>query len=203
LVILESRTKERIHTQKEITERLQAWAAGDEEALDEVINDVYRVLKKLTRRKLRRQSMLATLDPVALVNEVYRYFQQEDNPHAHTQFHSLAAPMIRRILVDVLQKEQIGMRGITVDVSGSPADGLFDHLPMPPVVLLALNNALYKLAQQDPRQCRLVELRCFGGLSLSELANVSGLSMASVKREWQQARQWLTQQLQPGRRLSA
>lgn len=201
MVILESRRKERMHSQEQITQRLERWASGDEEALDEIINDLYQVLKQLTRRKLRGQSMLNTLDPASIVSEVYRYFQSDQN--TRTRFHSLAAPMVRRILADLLHQHQIGMRGITVNMAGNVSDDLLDGVATPPVVLLALDRALYQLSHVDPRQCRLVELRCFGGLTLEELAQESGLSPDSVKREWREAEEWLIRQLQPGRRLSA
>ncbi len=203
MVILETRKRERLHTQKEITQRLQQWALGDEAALDAVINDIYSVLKQFTQRRLKHQSMLETLNPSAVLSEVHRFFQDPNGPDTRTQFYSLAAPMMRRILTDLLRHQQIGMRGVTVDIAGGVNDDLEDAQSTPPVVFLALNRALGKLVQLDPRQCWLVELRCFGGMTLTELAEVSGLSQDSVKREWQYAREWLIQQLQPGRRLSA
>lgn len=177
-----------------VTELLKAWNAGDERALDSLVPLVYEELRRRAQQRIEKERAGHTLNPTALVHEVYLRLagQQKVSWRNRAQFLAVASQIMRRILVDHARARQAGKRGaglnVTLDDSAaatSPRD----------VEILALDEALVELTGLDATQGRVVELRYFGGLSLEEVGAVLGVSLASVKREWVVARAWLHQRL--------
>ena len=182
---------------RSVTQLLIDWSAGDQRALDEMIPLVYDQLRLQAARALRAENAGHTLEATALVHEVY--FRLVDQARAQwqnrTQFFGMAAQLMRRILIDhararLSEKRGGGVRAITLqDVHAEAAAR--------PVDVLALDEALERLAAMDPFQARLVELRYFAGLNIEETATALGVSPATVKREWRLARAWLSRELEP------
>jgi RNA polymerase sigma factor (TIGR02999 family) len=186
-----------------VTELLAAWAAGDQSALDALLPIVYAELHRQAKRAMRRESSGHTLQTTALVHEAYLRLVDQRRAHwrNRAQFFGVAAQLMRRILVDYARSRQAAKRGggarqITLTHAGAagamPAEAPADD---PAVEVLALHEALTRLAEMDPDQGRLVELRYFGGLSIQETAVVLDVSPATVKREWSVARAWLRREL--------
>jgi len=179
-----------------ITQLLERWSQGDEEALDQLMPLVYGELRRLAGAYLRRERSNHTLQSTALVHEAFmRLVQQQDvqwRNRAH--FYAIAAQMIRRILVDYARSQHAEKRG-----SGAIKLALDEAMAVPQtgadIDLLGLNDALDRLAELDERQGKIVELRFFAGLSIEETAEVMHLSPASIKREWQTARAWLFREM--------
>ena len=178
-----------------VTELLQDWSRGEREALDQLLPVVYNELHKQAARYLRRERAGHTLQPTALVNEAFlRLINQRDvrwQNRAH--FFGLAAQLMRRILVDHARERLAAKRGgadirLTLDEQVA-AVGARD------VDLLALDEALTRLAALDVRQSRIVELRFFSGLNVEETAEVLGVSPATVKLDWSMAKAWLRREL--------
>jgi RNA polymerase sigma-70 factor, ECF subfamily len=182
----------------EATQLLLTGCAGDRAALDRLVPLVYDELKRIASSYLRRERAGHTLQTTALVNEAYlRLIDQKCVDWENkAQFLGLAAQQMRRILVDHARKHQAGKRG-----SGETRLTLDEALDVPQqqrgTDVLALDDALHELARFDPRQCRIVELRYFGGLELNETAVVLDISVSTVKREWDIAKRWLHKQLSP------
>ncbi len=177
----------------QLTRLLEAWQRGDAKAGDELVPLVYGQLRKLAEVKLRRERGGHTLQATALVHEVWlRLMKQHGaNWRNRGQFFAVAAQAMRRILVDHARKRLAGKRGEGVDALD--LDALSNVLggPLPDDRLVALDEALGRLATLDDRQARIVELRFFGGLSIDETADALAISPATVKREWATARAWL------------
>jgi len=171
------------------------WEKGNVEAFDRLIPLVYGELRSLASRHLRRERRGVTLDTSALVNELYirlvdqRQVQWRDRAH----FLAIAARLIRRILVDhARQKSRLKRGGSAPPVQLDPdLIGRVEALPD----LVALNEALDSLEKQDPRKCRVVELRFFAGLSVEETAGTLDISENTVIRDWNMAKAWLYRQL--------
>lgn len=149
----------------------------------------------MARQRLWRQRPNHTLQSAALVNEAYlRLVQQKPPEWQHrAHFFGVAAQMMRNILVDYARNRLAAKRGggaqrVTLETE-------FGSARQPEIDLLALNDALNRLAELDAQQSRLVELRYFGGLSIEETAEFMGISPATVKREWATARAWLKREL--------
>jgi len=156
---------------------------------------VYGELRRLAAAYLRRERPNHTLQSTALVHEAFmRLVDQRDVQwHNRAHFYAIAAQMIRRILVDYARSQHAEKRG-----SGAVKLALDEAIGVPSqpdLDLLGLNRALDRLAELDPRQSRIVELRFFAGLSLDETAEVMHLSIASIKREWVSARAWLFREM--------
>jgi RNA polymerase sigma factor (TIGR02999 family) len=181
----------------DVTGLLRAWSAGDDTAGERLIASVYAELRRQAARCLRRERREHTLRPTALVHEAYlRLVAQREIPWANReQFFAVAATMMRRILVDharrrAASKRAGGLCRVTLDENAAvQAERDAD--------LLALEQALEELARLDADKVRLVELRFFGGLSLEETAQVLGVSVATVSREWRMAKAWLFHRLNP------
>jgi RNA polymerase sigma factor (TIGR02999 family) len=180
----------------EVTQLLHDWRSGDQDALNKLLPLVYDELRRLAASYLRRERPGHTLQTTALVHEAY--LKLVDQTHANwqnrAQFFGVAAQLMRRILVDHARDHQAAKRGggaekVTLDAA------LEISADKKPPDLIALDDALTALAQFDPRQSRIVELRYFGGLEITETAEVLGISPATVKREWNSARAWLFNQL--------
>jgi RNA polymerase sigma-70 factor (ECF subfamily) len=178
---------------------LSAWGRGDLQARDELLPLVYAELRRRAGAYFRRERPNHTLQPTALVNEAYlRLVAQHRVPsRSRGHFFSLAATMMRRVLVDHARERKAGKRP-PADVRVTLSEGLGVTQPHD-VELLLLNDALTELSALDERQSQIVELRYFGGLSEHEVADVLAVSRATVTREWQTARMWLARRMTAGR----
>lgn len=175
---------------KDVTQLLLDWSNGDQQALDQLLPLVYDELHRLAEHYMRRERPDHTLQPTALVHEAYLRLidQQRVRWRNRAHFFAIAAQAMRRILVDHARRHQARKRGSGQRV---PLDEARAVPSLPEMDLVALDEALTRLAEFDPRQSRIVELRFFGGLSIEETASVLQLSPATVKREWQLAKAWL------------
>ncbi len=175
-----------------ITLLLEQMRNGDRAAEESLIPLVYADLRKLARQRLRGERQNHTLQTTALVNEAYLRLAQSKDPKLvdRNHFFALAATLMRRILVDYARARIAGKRGgeaVAVPLTNQDvaAGGQsWDEL-------LAVNQALTRLAALDERQARVVELRFFSGLELEEIAEVLGVSSRTVKRDWRMAQAWL------------
>lgn len=190
-----------------ITELLRAWGAGDLQASEAVTPLVYAELRRQADRALRREGQGHTLQPTALVHEAWLRLddQRDARWESRTQFFAIASQMMRRVLVDHARARHAAKRGgaavqVTLSAvdegSAAPAASGPTQPALDAVDLLALDDALARLAVLDPRKARLVELRYFGGLSIPEAAAALGVSQATVGREWAVARMWLRRELE-------
>ena len=182
----------------DVTQLLNAWGKGNQDALDELMPIVYQELRKLARSYLRSEREEHTLQPTALVNEAYLRLVDQKNVRWQSRGHffGIASQLMRRILVDHARKRQAEKRG------GGEAPVPFDEargIPSQDRDLVALDDALSDFAQLDPRSAKIVELRQFGGLSIDETADVLEISPATVKREWTAAKAWLRRATLRGR----
>lgn len=179
----------------DVTQQLAAARAGDAAALDQLFPLVYEELKRLARAELARERAGHTLQPTALVHEAYLRLvaQRAADGLGRAYFFSLAASMMRRILVNhardrAAQKRGGGAAAITLSQAEGVAEG-------GSIDVLGLHVALEALAQLDARQARVVELKFFGGLEIDEIAQVLAVSPATVRRDWTLARLWLGREL--------
>lgn len=179
----------------DVTQLLQQWSLGREDALERLLPEIYAELRRLAASYLRDERRDHTLQPSALVHEAYlklvdqRAVQWQNRAH----FFGIAAQAMRRILVDHARAHGADKRG-----SGQRAVPLDESLAvgaMPDLDLLALHEALSRLAAIDPQQARVVELRFFGGLTMEETAEAMRISPATVGREWVLAKAWLFAEL--------
>jgi RNA polymerase sigma-70 factor (ECF subfamily) len=185
-----------------ITELLHAWERGDAAAPEALARLVYAELRRRAASALRREADGHTLQPTALVHEAWMRLdgQRGARWESRTQFFAVAAQMMRRVLVDHARTRRALKRGAApvqvtlgeVDRVGAAPDAAS---ATDSVDLLALDDALARLAELDPRKSRLVELRYFAGLSIPECAVALGVSQATVGREWAVARAWLRREL--------
>ena len=174
-----------------VTRLLRAWGEGDAKAGDRLMPLVYAELRKRAAAYLRRERPGHTLQPTALVHEAYVRMVGQDRAawKNRAQFFGVAACMMRRILVDHARALNMAKRSgrlINVELRD-------DHavVAAPDIDVLALDEALTRLAAFDARKTAVAELRFFSGLSVEETAQVLGVSVATVEREWQVARAWL------------
>jgi RNA polymerase sigma factor (TIGR02999 family) len=179
----------------EITQLLHRLEAGDRSGVDQLFSAVYQELRNLAAKCFRRESKGITLQPTALVHEAYLKLidQKAVQWQGRTHFFAVAAQAMRRILVDHARLRGAAKRG-----GGHKRLHLDDQLLpgiRPNDDILAVDEALSKLAQLDPRQAELVELRFFGGLSVEEAAEVLGISKRAAEREWTMIRAWLRREL--------
>jgi RNA polymerase sigma-70 factor (ECF subfamily) len=183
-------------SKQSLTGLLQAWGKGDLEARDRLLPIVYDELRQQAAQYLRRERIGHTLQPTALVHEVYlRLAGPRRVPwRSRAEFFAAAAATMRRILVDHARKRASAKRAGDWTRVALPDDLTADGKVE--LNLLALDEALDRLSALDPRHGRIVELRFFGGLSVPETASVLGVSTATVKRDWSLARAWLHRQLE-------
>lgn len=183
---------------QDVTQLLLAWSGGDRGAGDELLSAVYAELHKQAARAMRRESSDHTLQATALVHEAYLRLvdQRRVEWRNRAQFYGVAAQVMRRILVDHARARDAEKRGGGVSaVSLGDADAVAEQSSSEAVDVLALHDALERLAALDPDQAKVVELRYFGGLSIEETAEAMSISPATVKREWSVARAWLKREL--------
>jgi RNA polymerase sigma factor (TIGR02999 family) len=180
---------------RDLTTELQAWEQGDAEAGERVFAVVYGELRRRAGAYLRRERPDHTLEPTALVHEAYlrlcRGGDVEWQSRAH--FFAIAATVMRRILVDHARKRGAQRRGQVLRTVA--LDQVSVGAPQPDMDVVALDEALTRLAEVDERQSRIVELRYFGGLTVEETARLLEVSTPIVKREWTTARAWLHREI--------
>ncbi|HZS09091.1 MAG TPA: sigma-70 family RNA polymerase sigma factor [Blastocatellia bacterium] len=180
---------------EEITQLLINWSNGDQSAIDQLMPLVYDELHRLAASYLRRERDNHTLQPTALVHEAYlRMIDQHSvSWQNRAQFFGLAAQVMRNILVDHARGHRAAKRGgaeYTLSVSRADRPGR-----RPDLSLIALDDALNDLAAIKPQHARVVELRFFGGLTIEETAEITGISHATVERDRAFARAWLKKEL--------
>lgn len=182
-----------------ITELLRAWGNGDQSALEQLTPLVYEELHSLARRHMSRENEGHTLQATALIHEVYlrlvefQSVRWQDRAH----FYAVCSRLMRRILIDFARSRGSLKRGgnerkLTLE------EGLIVSADVP-AQLLDLEEALTKLAQNDPRKSNVVELRFFGGLTVKETAEVLKVSSDTVMRDWSMARAWLLREMDEGK----
>lgn len=187
--------------QEDITGMLAAWSRGDLSALDRLFPLVFDDLHRMARYFFHRESDTHTLQPTALVSEVYFRLrgQRDVQLDNRKDFFNFAAEVMRHFLVDYARKRNAEKRG--GDVAEIPMDSsianLLSDIPVK-VGLLDLNGALEDLASQDSRQADIVTLRFFLGLQVPEVAELMEISESTVKREWRLAKLWLRRRLEEG-----
>ncbi len=184
-----------MHSRQNITQLLVTWSNGGREALDQLMPLVYGELRRLARRHLAGERSGHTLNTTALVHEAYiklvdiNRVAWQDRAH----FFAMASRAMRRILIDYARARTRLKRG------GSQEQVPLEEIPQfseeQAVELIALDEALCRLAEISDRQCRIVEMRFFSGLTIEETAHVMEISPASVTRDWTAARAWLNHQL--------
>jgi RNA polymerase sigma factor (TIGR02999 family) len=183
----------------EITEMLKAWSRGEAAPADELFPLIYEDLRRRAHGFLRRERPGHTLQTTALINETYIKLREQRNVdwESRAHFFAICATLMRRILVDHAKTRLRAKRGAGAE-----------HIPVEQIVLaapdaggvdlLALDDALTRLAAFDPQQARIVELRYFSGFSIEDTAEVLGTSPSTVKREWRAAKAWLRHELTAG-----
>jgi RNA polymerase sigma factor (TIGR02999 family) len=180
---------------QEVTGLLLSWRQGDPAALDRLVPLVYDELLRVARGHLRREPPGHSLQATALVHEVYLRLVDVDRMtvKGRTHFIAVAAKLMRQILVDHARRKRADKRGGGVTMVS--LDEVSPAARTSSVDVLALDEALDALSSFDVQQCRVVELRFFGGLNIDETAEALGVSTATVEREWAMAKAWLYQRL--------
>lgn len=178
-----------------ITELLAGYGRGDKEALDKLMPIVYEELRRQAARYLRREQGGHTLQTTALIHEAYVRLVDQRNVQWQNRAHffGIAAQMMRRILVDHGRTKKRAKRGGS-DVKVSLADATI-LVKQQDLDIVALDEALTRLAEIDEQQSKVVELRFFSGLTVEETAEVMHISPATVKRDWSMAKAWLHREL--------
>ncbi|MGE0129776.1 MAG: sigma-70 family RNA polymerase sigma factor [Blastocatellales bacterium] len=184
---------------QDLTQLLVDWSNGDQAALDKLLPLVNAELRRLANRYMRRESPGHTLQTSALVNEAYLRLIDQKNAQWQNRAHffGIAAQLMRRILIDHARKAQYAKRGggalkVSLDEAAAVTEARAAEL-------LAVDEALEKLTAMDTRKGRIVELRFFGGLTEEETAEVMGVSLPTVQREWRAAKAWLRRMLTEGK----
>jgi len=178
-----------------ITLLLLRWSDGDRTALDQLLPLVYDELRRLARSFLRRHPQQSLLQPTVLVHEAYMKLvnQQQGNWKNRAQFFGLAAKVMRDLLVDHARQAQAAKRGggeYLVSLAEADRKGQQKNFD-----LLALDEALQRLAALDERHSQVVEMKFFAGLTIEEIAEALNVSHATVERDWSLARAWLHSEL--------
>lgn len=177
--------------QQEVTQLLGDWRGGDDRALEKLIPLVQPELRRLAHHYMSRERVGHTLQTTALLDEAYLLLADPTQPswQNRTHFFAAAAQLMRRIMVDHARERQALKRG------GNALKVAFDEAALVTKTrseeLLALDEALERLAVQDPRKSQIVELRYFGGLKVEEVAEFLNLSRRTVEREWNMTKAWL------------
>jgi RNA polymerase sigma factor (TIGR02999 family) len=180
-----------LSSQKEVTQLLGAWSGGDERALEKLIPLVQPELHRLAHHYMSRERAGHTLQTTALLDEAYLLLVDHNKRdwQNRTHFVAAAAQLMRRIMVDHARERHALKRGagalrVTLDEAAAVTETRSEDL-------LALDDALERLAAQDRRKSQIVELRYFGGLTVDETAEFLKLSQRTVEREWNMAKAWL------------
>lgn len=182
-------------TVRELTRLLQAWGAGDEDALQQLMPFVYNELHRLAHRYMAGEQRGQTLQTTALVHELYLRLVDVNNVdwQGRAHFYGLCARLMRRILIDFARSRNYQKRG-----------GRFAHIELEDAAtvsavvgseVLELDHALKRLEAIDPRKSAVVEMRFFGGLTVEETAAALGVSVETVMRDWKLAKAWLLREI--------
>jgi RNA polymerase sigma factor (TIGR02999 family) len=182
----------------ETTQLLRAWAAGDEEALDQLTPRVYQELRRIAGRLMRNERPGKTIQTTALVHEAYLKLIDIDNVEwqHRAHFFAISAQVMRHILLERARRSRAAKRGgeaARIDLDDAP-----DVASVRARELIALDDALSAMAKIDPRKARVVEMRFFAGLSIEETAEVLKVSPDTVVRDWRLARAWLLAEMGDG-----
>ena len=186
-------------TPGEVTALLNEARLGRKAALDRLLALVYGELRRIARAQMRRERPGHTLEPTELVNEAFLRLvgQNRADWQNRAQFFGVAAQLMRRLLVDYARRRRAAKRRFAITLnaimSGAGADQTDE--------ILAVDEVLGRLAELDPRQARVVELRYFGGLTVDETAEVMGIAARTVKLDWAMAKGWMKSQLSAGARV--
>jgi RNA polymerase sigma-70 factor, ECF subfamily len=182
-------------SQQEVTQLLGDWSGGDEGALEKLIPLVQPELHRLAHYYMSRERAGHTLQTTALLNEAYLQLTDKTQPQwqNRTHFMAVAAQLMRRIMVDHARARHALKRGagairVTLDEAALVTEERAEEL-------LALDEALEKLAEFDRRRCEIVEMRYFGGLTVEEIAEVLKVHPNTVMRDWKAAKAWLYAEL--------
>jgi RNA polymerase sigma factor (TIGR02999 family) len=180
---------------RDVTALLGDWSRGDRTALDQLLPLVYAELRRVALRQLRKELADHTLQPTALVHEVFIRLvdQRQVDWQNRAHFFGVAASVMRRILVDHARRHGARKRGD--GVRRVPIDEARDVAASNDLSVLALDHALARLETVDAELARIVELRAFGGLTIEEAAHVLGVSPSTAKRDWRTAKAWLNREL--------
>ena len=178
-----------------VTELLRQWSSGDQRALDDLLPIVYKDLREIARRRLRSIPPGGSMQATALVNEVYLRLVDAGrlNFRDRAHFFAISTNLMRQVIIDDARSRSRGKRGggwqrIRLDDSEIPSsDG--------DLSLLALDEAMTRLAAADKRKAQVVEMRFFGGMTNGEIAEFVGVSVDTVKRDWTFARLWLAREI--------
>jgi RNA polymerase sigma factor (TIGR02999 family) len=178
-----------------VTDLLVRWRSGEREALDCLMPLVYDELRQIARHYVARERFGHTLQATAVVNEAYVRLVGQNPPEWKNRAHffGVAARLMRQILVDHARASQAKKRGggsLKLTLDGAVASSQGQSLD-----ILALDSALHSLAQLNPQQSQIVELRFFSGLTIEDTSEVLGISPATVKRNWTAARAWLYREM--------
>ncbi len=178
-----------------ITQLLTRFRQGDRDAGGELLSAVYGELRRLAQNRLKRERIGHTLSPSAVVHEAYLRLAASDQPEWQDRAHffAVAARLMRQILVDHARRRNAHKR--SAGFRRVPLKGELAFSEAKSTELLALDEVLNRLEQQDERQSRIVEMKFFAGLTIEEIAKILGISSKTVKREWTMARAWLHQQI--------
>jgi RNA polymerase sigma factor (TIGR02999 family) len=178
-----------------VTQALEQLASGDTGAVGRLFPLVYDELRAMARRVLRGERADHTLSATALVHEAYLKLVQLDRIgwEGRAHFFGVCAPLMRRILISHARARNADKRGGGADMA--TLDDALVAAQARPAELVALDEALTRLAEMSPRQARVVECRFFAGMDIEETATALGVSPATVKREWTIARAWLNREL--------
>jgi RNA polymerase sigma factor (TIGR02999 family) len=180
----------------DLTRLLRTWNAGDEEAFDQLVPLVYDELHRIALRCLAGERSDVSMQATALVNEVclrligWEGVRWQNRGH----FFGVSAQMMRRVLVDIARRRRAERRGGPGAVRVS-LDDIELAAAEPDAGLVAIDDALERLAAEDPRKARVIELRFFGGLSMEEAAQTLGISLRTAQNDWAFARAWLFREL--------
>ena len=178
----------------DVTQLLQAWSAGDEAALEQLVPLVHAELHRLAKRYMGRENRGHALQTSALVNEAYIRLIEWKNAQFQNRAHffGVSAHLMRRILVDFARGRPQAKEGTAQHVSLDDALVISNERS---AEIVALDDALKALEKLDPRKSQIVEMRYFGGLSVEETAEVLKISAITVMREWNKAKAWLYREL--------
>ncbi len=186
---------------EEVTRILGRISAGEPEAAEQLFPLIYQELRRVAGRQLRNERRDHTLQPTALVNEVWLRLVGSSKPAYENRSHFLrvASAAMRRILIDHARrrnaaKRQAGERRVPLSAAENSVTGAIEQEEY----ILALHEALERLAEFDPRQAQIVELRFFGGMTIPETAEALGVSHATVERDWRVAKAWLHREISGG-----
>jgi|HubBroStandDraft_6_1064221.scaffolds.fasta_scaffold257104_1 RNA polymerase sigma-70 factor (ECF subfamily) len=188
------RCQKAMSTTHEVTRLLAQWAGGNNAALDDLTPLVYKELRRLAASQLRKERKSHTLQPTALVHEAYLRLVDQKNPNWQNRSHffGVSSRLMRQILVDHARMKQAGKRAMR-RVSLEEAVSFHQERSRD---LLALDSSLIALEKIDPRKCRVVELRYFGGFPMEEIAQALDVSVVTVRRDLRMAEAWLNREMQ-------